>query len=76
MPKNQQQKGCPKCGGSTSVKDSRPTERGDTVRRRKCDDCGYRYSTYEMLFGPHERSREVVQWAAEHGRDIFHGDNP
>lgn len=38
---------CPKCGGKTVVFDSRPRD-GTIWRRRKCTDCGYRYSSYEM----------------------------
>lgn len=37
---------CPKCGGTTTVKDSRDV--GEIKRRRWCDDCGHRFSTYEL----------------------------
>lgn len=38
---------CPKCKNETSVVDSRDIE--DTVirRRRECDNCNYRFTTYE-----------------------------
>lgn len=38
---------CPVCGGQLIVIDSRPTE--DSIhRRRKCVECGYRFSTIEV----------------------------
>jgi transcriptional regulator NrdR family protein len=39
---------CPKCGGYTHVLDSRLTSKGRTIRRRQCDACGERYTTYEI----------------------------
>ena len=40
---------CPSCDTeSTNVVDSRPTEGGTAVRRRReCPDCGTRFTTYE-----------------------------
>ncbi|MDY6780231.1 MAG: transcriptional regulator NrdR [Halobacteria archaeon] len=40
---------CPNCGyEDCGVVDSRPTEEGSAVRRRReCDDCGTRFTTYE-----------------------------
>ena len=40
---------CPSCDtDSTNVIDSRPTESGTAVRRRReCGDCGTRFTTYE-----------------------------
>lgn len=42
---------CPKCHEkNTKVVDSRSIEEGKaTRRRRKCDTCGYRFSTFERL---------------------------
>lgn len=42
---------CPACGASdTSVIDSRPAESGSAIRRRReCDVCGHRFTTYERL---------------------------
>ena len=42
---------CPKCGGNkSSVVDSRQAEDGKTIRRRReCDECGYRFTTFERL---------------------------
>jgi len=41
---------CPKCKHQdTSVVDSRETEEGKEIRRRReCDKCGYRFTTYEV----------------------------
>ncbi len=40
---------CPVCeAGDTRVIDSRPAERGATIRRRReCESCGSRFTTYE-----------------------------
>lgn len=40
---------CPECGFESSrVVDSRPSEEGSAIRRRReCDDCGSRFTTYE-----------------------------
>ena len=42
---------CPYCGnGDTQVKDSRPTEDGSSIRRRRvCSDCGGRFTTFERV---------------------------
>ncbi|MDD3066274.1 MAG: transcriptional regulator NrdR [Candidatus Gracilibacteria bacterium] len=42
---------CAKCGAiDTSVIDSRETENGAAIRRRRsCDKCGYRFTTYERI---------------------------
>ena len=38
---------CPKCQSETRVIDSRSTPKG-TRRRRKCDKCGHKNTTYEV----------------------------
>ena len=38
---------CPECGADTKVIDSRPCE-DSTYRRRKCRECGNRFSTIEI----------------------------
>ena len=38
---------CPKCNGAVFVVDSRPTD-GTIIRRRCCQECGNRFSTYEV----------------------------
>ena len=42
---------CPFCGhDDTQVKDSRPTEDGATIRRRRqCLECGARFTTFERI---------------------------
>lgn len=42
---------CPKCGGlKSSVNDSRQAEDGHTIRRRRaCEECSYRFTTYERI---------------------------
>ena len=48
---------CPYCGcENTQVKDSRPTEENQAIRRRRnCEDCGGRFTTFERV-----QLREVV----------------
>lgn len=48
---------CPYCGGeNTQVKDSRPTEENQAIRRRRnCEDCGGRFTTFERV-----QLREIV----------------
>lgn len=39
---------CQKCKGETDVIDSRPIQEGEAVRRRrKCQTCEHRFTTYE-----------------------------
>ena len=42
---------CPFCAHENSqVKDSRPTEDGSSIRRRRqCEDCGARFTTFERI---------------------------
>ena len=42
---------CPFCAHENSqVKDSRPTEDGSAIRRRRqCEDCGARFTTFERI---------------------------
>ena len=42
---------CPYCGNvDTRVIDSRPAEDGSSIRRRRCcDECGKRFTTYEKV---------------------------
>ena len=41
---------CPYCGKEDSrVMDSRPTDDGSIRRRRQCDSCGKRFTTYEKV---------------------------
>ena len=45
---------CPHCGANDSrVVDSRPAEQGQAIRRRReCESCGQRFTTYERLEAP------------------------
>lgn len=39
---------CPSCSSATRVLESRRGEQGDAVRRRRrCPECGYRFTTFE-----------------------------
>ncbi|WP_380875332.1 transcriptional repressor NrdR [Sphingomonas sp. DBB INV C78] len=51
---------CPFCGHDDSqVKDSRPTEDGAAIRRRRqCEGCGARFTTFERI---HLRELTVVK---------------
>ncbi|RLL47896.1 transcriptional repressor NrdR [Oceanobacillus piezotolerans] len=42
---------CPNCQNkNTKVFDSRPTEEGKSIRRRReCEQCGYRFTTFERM---------------------------
>lgn len=42
---------CPNCeNADTKVLDSRPVEDGNAIRRRReCEKCGFRFSTYEEI---------------------------
>lgn len=42
---------CPNCqNADTKVVDSRPVEEGEAIRRRReCEKCGFRFSTYEQI---------------------------
>ena len=41
---------CPICKkGETSVVDSRPTEDGTAIRRRRLCNCGERFTTFERV---------------------------
>ena len=41
---------CPYCNPDTRVIDSRPAEDGSSIRRRRsCDVCGKRFTTYEKV---------------------------
>ena len=42
---------CPACGATnTRVVDSRPSDNGTSIRRRReCEVCGHRFTTYERL---------------------------
>lgn len=64
---------CPKCANTlASCIDSR--QKNDTIyRRRKCMECGFRYSTMEITLDENNRLREVEKSLKEllsHAQEI------
>ena len=59
---------CPFCAFDDSqVKDSRPTEDGTTIRRRRqCEGCGARFTTFERI-----QLREITGVKSEDRRETF-----
>ncbi|MEW4466567.1 transcriptional regulator NrdR [Parasphingorhabdus sp. JC815] len=59
---------CPFCAHDDSqVKDSRPTEDGTTIRRRRqCEGCGARFTTFERI-----QLREIIVVKSEDRRETF-----
>jgi transcriptional repressor NrdR len=59
---------CPFCAHENSqVKDSRPTEDGSAIRRRRqCEDCGARFTTFERV-----QLRELTVVKSEERREAF-----
>jgi len=59
---------CPFCSHEDSqVKDSRPTEDGASIRRRRqCEDCGARFTTFERV-----QLRELIVVKSENRREPF-----
>ena len=59
---------CPFCAHEDSqVKDSRPTEDGSSIRRRRqCEDCGARFTTFERI-----QLRELTVVKAHDRREPF-----
>jgi transcriptional repressor NrdR len=62
---------CPYCGHDASqVKDSRPTEDGGAIRRRRqCEDCGARFTTFERI-----QLRDVAVLKSSGEREMFDRD--
>ncbi len=62
---------CPFCGhDDTQVKDSRPTEDGSAIRRRRaCAGCGQRFSTVERV-----QLREIMVVKSDGTRQLFDRD--
>lgn len=59
---------CPFCSHEDSqVKDSRPTEDGAAIRRRRqCEDCGARFTTFERI-----QLRDLTIVKSENRRESF-----
>ena len=64
---------CPFCQNEdTQVKDSRPTEDGAAIRRRRqCDGCGSRFTTFERV-----QLRDLVVLKRSGKRVLFDRDKP
>jgi transcriptional repressor NrdR len=62
---------CPFCGSDDSqVKDSRPTEDGGAIRRRRqCPACGARFTTFERV-----QLRELVVVKKSGDKEVFDRD--
>ena len=62
---------CPSCGHDASqVKDSRPTEDGAAIRRRRqCENCSSRFTTFERI-----QLREVTVVKSDGRREPFDRD--
>ena len=62
---------CPFCSSEdTQVKDSRPAEDGNTIRRRRlCGDCGARFTTFERV-----QLREINVVKRSGRRSVFDRD--
>ncbi|MEM8694467.1 MAG: transcriptional regulator NrdR [Pseudomonadota bacterium] len=62
---------CPFCAhDSSQVKDSRPTEDGTTIRRRRqCEGCGARFTTFERI-----QLRELTVIKSKDRREPFDRD--
>ena len=62
---------CPFCGSEdTQVKDSRPAEDGNAIRRRRlCGDCGARFTTFERV-----QLREINVVKRSGRRSVFDRD--
>ena len=59
---------CPFCSCEDSkVIDSRPTDEGERIRRRReCVSCGKRFTTYEVI-----ESLPVIVVKKDHSREVF-----
>lgn len=55
---------CPKCNGESKVIDSRDEESARR-RRRQCNGCGNRYTTYEIHADEYNRIRQLKVSVAE-----------
>jgi hypothetical protein len=52
---------CPQCGAETRVSDSRAVDDGRAVRRRRvCDECAHRVTTYETIPNPYDASERIA----------------
>lgn len=60
---------CAKCGGSSSVVDSRVRDGGVIRRRRGCESCGWRWNTEEVTVG--SSRQDLLRARTEAKRKLF-----
>lgn len=61
---------CPLCGKDSQVVESRPSEDGSTIRRRRmCKVCGHRFTTYERL-----EDRPLIVRKRSGRKELFDGN--
>jgi len=62
---------CPFCSNEDSqVKDSRPTEDNTAIRRRRiCDQCGSRFTTFERI-----QLRDLIVIKTNNNKEVFDRD--
>lgn len=60
---------CPKCGSETNVYDSRRTDKGTEVRRRRTCKCGYRFRTYEITEVKKAKYELAMRFFNKYGKD-------
>ena len=62
---------CPFCSNEDSqVKDSRPTEDNTAIRRRRiCDQCGSRFTTFERI-----QLRDLIVLKSNNQKEVFDRD--
>tara|TARA_Y100000590_G_scaffold418295_1_gene518922 strand:- start:1036 stop:1488 length:453 start_codon:yes stop_codon:yes gene_type:complete len=62
---------CPFCSNDDSqVKDSRPTEDNTAIRRRRiCDQCGSRFTTFERI-----QLRDLIVLKSNNQKEVFDRD--
>jgi len=60
---------CPKCAIPTQVIDTRGTADNEVRRRRRCADCGERFTTYEAIYrrdaDNRKRARKLLSQLAD-----------
>jgi protein-arginine kinase activator protein McsA len=73
---------CPKCGSdNSSVMSTRLNKTRDRVyRRRVCEDCGHRWSTYEVEKGSKETEdsiyeEHIIKYKVTSGPEYIYIDN-
>lgn len=55
---------CTECGQRTTVTETRVRKDGSLRRRRKCPDCGYRFTTIESIKKELKENDDLLRTAA------------